>query len=103
VEKLAITEPGLNERSYAWREPGAGMNGAALLQLLLAEEVPFALYPFVRMSKPVRICGACLHGVEGLLTQWNLTQWNKEKLVMSIESIQRSLAIETQGYEVGMA
>ena len=82
--------------SYDWREPGAAMNGAALLQLLLAGEVPFVLYPFVQMSKPVRIGGGCLHWVL-------LAPWNKDKLVISIESIQRSLAIETQGYEVGMA
>jgi hypothetical protein len=97
VEELTKTETGLDERSYAWREPGAAMSGAALLQLQLAEEVPFALYPFVQMSKPVRIRGGCLHGVEGLLTQWN-----KDKLVILIESIQRSLTIEIQGYEVGM-
>jgi hypothetical protein len=45
----------------------------------------------------VRIRGGCLHGVEGLLTQRE-----KGKLVISIESIQRSLAIEIQGYEVEM-
>jgi len=39
-----------------------------------------------------------LHGVDGLLAPWN-----KDKLVISIESIQRSLAIEIQGYEVRMA
>jgi hypothetical protein len=98
VEKLAITEPGLNERSDAWREPGAAMSGAALLQLLEAEEVSFALYPLAQMSKPVKIRGGHLHGVAGLLTQWN-----KYKLVIPIESIQLPLAIEIQRYEVGMA
>jgi len=67
------------------------------LQLLLAEEVPFSLYPFVQVGRRVRIRGGCLHGVEGLLTQRD-----KGKLVISIESIQRSLAIEIQGYEVEM-
>jgi len=76
VEELAKTETGLDARSCAWREPGATMSGAALLQL-----------------QP-----DSLHGVDRLLAQWN-----KDKLVISIESIQRSLAIETQGYEVGMA
>jgi len=36
-----------------------------------------------------------LHGLEGLLVQHD-----KGKLVISIESIQRSLAIEIQGYEL---
>ena len=65
------------------------------LQLLLAEEVPFSLYPFLRAGQRVRIRGGCLDGVEGLLAQRD-----KGKLVISIESIQRSLAIEIHGYEV---
>ncbi len=67
------------------------------LQLLLTEEVPFSLYPFVQVGRRVRIRGGCLHGVEGLLTQRE-----KNKLVISIDSIQRSLAVEIQGYEVEM-
>lgn len=65
------------------------------LRLLLAAEVPFSLYPFMQVGRRVRICGGCLQGVEGLLTQRE-----KGKLVISIDSIQRSLAIEIQGYEV---
>jgi len=67
------------------------------LRLLLAQAVPFSLYPFLRAGQRVRIRGGCLHGVEGLLTQRD-----KDKLVISIESIQRSLAIEIQGYEVDL-
>jgi len=65
------------------------------LQLLLAEEVPFSLYPFVQAGRRVRIRSGCLDGVEGLLLQ------NENgKLVISLDSIQRSLAVEIQGYEV---
>jgi hypothetical protein len=39
-----------------------------------------------------------LHGLEGVLMQRE-----KKKLVISIESIQRSLAIELQGYELDLA
>jgi len=67
------------------------------LQLLLTEKVPFSLYPFVQVGRRVRIRGGCLHGVEGLLTHRE-----KNKLVVSIDSIQRSLAVEIQGYEVEM-
>lgn len=67
------------------------------LRLLLAQAVPFSLHPFLRAGQRVRIRGGCLHGVEGLLTQRD-----KDKLVISIESIQRSLAIEIQGYEVDL-
>jgi len=65
------------------------------LRLLLTQPVPFTLYPFLRVGQRVRIRGGCLDGVEGLLAQRD-----KDKLVISIESIQRSLAIELQGYEV---
>lgn len=67
------------------------------LRLLLEQDVPFSLYPFVQAGQRVRIRGGCLHGVEGLLTQRE-----KGKVVISIESIQRSLAIEIQGYEVDL-
>lgn len=65
------------------------------LRLLLAREVPFSLYPFVKAGQRVRIRGGALDGMQGLLTQRE-----KGKLVISIDSIQRSLAIEIQGYEV---
>ena len=67
------------------------------LRLLLAQAVRFSLYPFLRAGQRVRIRGGCLDGVEGLLTQRD-----KDKLVISIESIQRSLAIAIQGYEVDL-
>jgi len=65
------------------------------LELLLAQAVPFSTYPFLKVGQKVRIRGGCLHGLEGLLTQRDA-----DKLVISIESIQRSLAIQIQGYEV---
>jgi len=67
------------------------------LRLLLTQDVPFSLYPFLRAGQRVRIRGGCLDGVEGLLTQRD-----RDKLVISIESIQRSLAIEIQGYDVDL-
>src|ERR1022692_5195130 len=65
------------------------------LQLLLQQKVPFSLYPFVHTGQRVRIRGGCLHGLEG-----TLGQHEKGKLVVTIEAIQRSLAIEIQGYEL---
>jgi len=65
------------------------------LQLLLQEKGLFSLHPFVHTGQRVRIRGGCLHGLEGVLVQHE-----KGKLVISIESIQRSLAIEIQGYEL---
>ncbi|MFZ0540906.1 MAG: transcription termination/antitermination NusG family protein [Candidatus Sulfotelmatobacter sp.] len=65
------------------------------LQLLLQEKGLFALHPFVHSGQRVRIRGGCLQGLEGVLVQHE-----EGKLVISIESIQRSLAIEIKGYEL---
>jgi transcription termination/antitermination protein NusG len=67
------------------------------LQLLLQQEVLFSMHPFVHVGQRVRIRGGCLQGLEGVLLQHE-----KGKLVISIESIQRSLAIELQGYELDL-
>jgi transcription antitermination factor NusG len=65
------------------------------LQLLLRGKGLFALHPFVRAGQRVRIRGGSLDGLEGVLMQHE-----ERKLLISIESIQRSLAIEIQGYEL---
>lgn len=65
------------------------------LQLLLARKVPCSLHPFLSVGQRVRIQGGCLHGLEGILAQ------NEERrLVISIASIQRAIAIEIDGYEL---
>jgi transcription antitermination factor NusG len=65
------------------------------LHLLLQERGLFSLHPFVHTGQRVRIRGGCLHGLEGVLVKHE-----KGKLLISIESIQRSLAIEIRGYEL---
>lgn len=65
------------------------------LRTLLKEEVPFSLYPFVEAGRRVRIRGGCLHGLEGVLLNHD-----KDRLVISIASIERSLVIQIQGYQL---
>jgi transcription antitermination factor NusG len=65
------------------------------LQMLMQQNNSFAEHPFVQAGDRVRLRGGCLHGLEGILVK----QGN-DKLVISIQSIQRSLAIEVQGYEM---
>ena len=67
------------------------------LQTLLQEKVRFSLHAFVHVGQRVRIRGGCLHGLEGVLLKHE-----KGKLVISIDSIQRSLAIDIQGYELDL-
>lgn len=64
------------------------------LKLLLQQKVDFSLHPFLHIGQRVRIRGGCLHGIEGVLQQ------QEKRLVISVESIQRSVAIELQGYEL---
>ncbi len=65
------------------------------LQVLLANKVPCALHGFLKIGQAVRIRGGCLDGLEGILEQSG-----DKNLVISIECIQRSVAIKIEGYEL---
>jgi transcription antitermination factor NusG len=66
------------------------------IQKILAEKVSFTNYPFLNIGQKVRIRGGSLDGVHGILTAMN----NDRTLVVSVECIQRSLAIRIDGYGV---
>ena len=68
------------------------------LRRLLAQKVPCALHPFLKVGQRVKIRGGCLDGLEGILGQSS-----QKALVISIECIQRSLAISIEGYELELA
>ena len=67
------------------------------LQNLLSQKVPCALHAFLTVGQKVRIRGGCLDGLEGILEQRG-----EKTLVISIESIQRAVAITIEGYELEM-
>jgi transcription antitermination factor NusG len=67
------------------------------LQRLLSEKVPCSLHAFLKVGQHVRIRGGCLDGLEGILEQRGA-----KNLVISIESIQRAVAITIEGYELEM-
>jgi transcription termination/antitermination protein NusG len=67
------------------------------LQRLLSEKVPCSLHAFLKVGQQVRIRGGCLDGLEGILEQRG-----DKNLVISIESIQRAVAITIEGYELEM-
>ena len=66
------------------------------VQTLLEQRVPFQLYPFLNIGHRVRIRGGCLDGIEGILTAIN----GDKSLVVSVQLIQRSIALHINGYEV---
>jgi transcription antitermination factor NusG len=69
------------------------------IQTLLRAGVPVASHPFMQVGQRVRIRGGSLDGLEGLLTAVD----GKRNLVVSIELIERSVAIRISGYELEAA
>ena len=68
------------------------------IETLLTHNITCALYPFLRVGQRVRICGGSLEGVEGILVAKN----SDRSLVVSMEVIQRSVAVRIDGYDVEM-
>ena len=67
------------------------------LQRLLSQKVACSLHPFLKVGRRVRIRGGCLDGLEGILEQSG-----DKKMVISVESIERAVAITLEGYELEM-
>ena len=66
------------------------------ISLLLKSGTPFNSYPFLQTGRRVRIRGGSLDGIEGTL----VNSRNDRKVVVSVELIQRSVAITVQGYDI---
>ncbi|HTR65955.1 MAG TPA: UpxY family transcription antiterminator [Terriglobales bacterium] len=65
------------------------------VRTLLAQKVPFGPSPFLKAGQRIRIRGGALDGMEGILS----SQKGQAMLVISIEPIQRSIAVSISGYE----
>lgn len=68
------------------------------IQVLLNNQIPSVCYPFLKLGQRVRIRGGCMDGVEGIL----VGRKGDRSLVVSVDLIQRSLAIRIDGYDVEM-
>ena len=66
------------------------------VQRLLACNRPFASIPFLKVGQRVRILGGCLDGMEGILVD----RRGNRRLVISLESIERSLSFSIEDYRV---
>jgi transcription antitermination factor NusG len=69
------------------------------LQTIVRQKVPFVPYPFLNLSQKVRVRGGSLDGICGVLLAIN----DDRSLIVSVESIQRSIAIRIAGYHVEAA
>jgi len=63
---------------------------------VLHERLPWHSHPFLKIGQRVRIRSGALEGVEGIL----VGRSGESSIVVSIDAIQRSLAVRIEGYEV---
>ncbi len=63
---------------------------------LVETELPWSSHPFLKIGQRVRIRSGALDGMEGILVSRN----GDRTLIISVEAIQRSLAVRVEGYEV---
>jgi hypothetical protein len=66
------------------------------IRMLLASKVHLDPYHFLKVGQRVRVRGGCLDGLEGILIRSN----GHGRLVISVETLERSLAISVEGLEV---
>jgi transcription termination/antitermination protein NusG len=66
------------------------------LRTLVMQQVPWSTHPFLKIGQRVRIRGGSLDGVKGVL----LSRDKDRTLIISVDAIQRSLAVRVEGYDV---
>jgi len=66
------------------------------LRTLLTHRVPLEPHPWLKVGQRVRIRGGCLDGIEGILA---VSDGNR-KVVISVDTIEKSLAISVKGYDL---
>jgi len=104
--KLAMTA---QERARVFRVDGilgfVGIRGEGTpipneeietVQALLSHKVPSTPHQFLKVGQRVRIRGGALDGLEGIFLSTNA----EDKVVVSVNVIQRSLAVRIEGYEI---
>jgi len=63
---------------------------------LLANDIPCTHHPFLKVRERVRVRGGSLDGLQGILVACD----GQKGLVVSVEGIQRSLAVHIEGYDI---
>jgi transcription antitermination factor NusG len=66
------------------------------MRTLVEQQIPYLSHPFLKVGQRVRIRGGALDGVEGVLS----ARAGERSLVVSVDAIQRSLAVRIEGYDV---
>src|SRR6266404_1858041 len=63
---------------------------------VLSQSAPCRTHPFLKVGQRVRVCGGAMDGVEGVF----LSENGDNSLVISVDAIQRSLAVRIDGYDL---
>lgn len=66
------------------------------VRALVDGEIPWSAHPFLKIGQRVRIRSGALDGIEGIL----IDRAGDSTLVISVDAIQRSLAVRVAGYDV---
>jgi transcription antitermination factor NusG len=66
------------------------------IRAVLSQTAPWRSHPFLKVGQRVRVCGGAMDGVEGVF----LSENGDRSLVISVDVIQRSLAVRIDGYDV---
>lgn len=66
------------------------------IRTVLSQERPWRSHPFLKAGQRVRVRGGALDGIEGVF----LSENGDHSLVISVDAIQRSMAVRIDGYSV---
>ncbi len=66
------------------------------IRMVLAQKTPWRSHPFLKAGQRVRVRGGALDGIEGVF----LSENGDHSLVISVDAIQRSMAVRIDGYNV---
>lgn len=66
------------------------------VRMLVDGAEPWSSYPFLKIGQRIRIRSGALEGMEGILVSRN----GSDTLVISVDALQRSLAVRVEGYQV---
>jgi transcription antitermination factor NusG len=69
------------------------------VRAVLEGKLPWSSYPFLTIGQRVRIRSGALEGVEGIL----VSRSGETAFVISVDAIQRSLAVRVEGYDIQAA
>ncbi|MGA2901678.1 MAG: UpxY family transcription antiterminator [Candidatus Acidiferrales bacterium] len=97
IRSLVLRSAGVADFVHAMGKPLAIVDREIEdIQALAARQIPFSPCAFVNIGTRVQVRGGALEGLVGILVGQN----SDCSLVISVELIQRSVALRVQGYEV---